>query len=163
MSPPPSPYTLIILRSHVEVSLHPPIGESAWTDIEKLGGEVVGEIKQRKQVRCLIDLTGLDYMASSLVALLVRLWKEIQAAKGEMVIVASHPVVRETLTLAGLDKIWEIHGTLDAGCRSLGVPPPTAREASSQSNSKRKNRWIIGAILFVIAAIGISLFVLNQQ
>ncbi len=154
------PYTLKVLKSHVEVTFHPPIAEGTWSDIEKLGDEVTQELEQRKSPNCLIDLAPLSYMGSSLVAVLVRIWKEVKSNDGRMVIVVSHPVVEETLTLAGLDKIWNLYPEMNSACRALGVPLPDAN--TTHSNSGR-SKVLIGVVLLAVIILGISFFLLNQQ
>lgn len=158
MSPSIVPYTLKVLKSHVEVNFHPPIAEGSWSDIEKLGDEVTREIEQRKSPICIIDLSPLNYMGSSLVAVIVRIWKAVKNNDGRMVIVVTQPVVKETLTLAGLDKIWNIYGDMDSACQAIGAPLPNA----PSSNFGRRN-ILIGVVVLAAVVLGISFFLFNQQ
>lgn len=154
------PYTLKILKSHVGVTFHPPIVEGTWSDIEKMGDEVIREIEHRESPDCMIDLSHLSYMGSSLVAVLVRIWKEVKNNDGRMVIVVSHSIVEETLTLAGLDKIWNIYGDMDSACLAIGVP--LQNPMILPANSGRRN-VLIGVVVLAVAILGISFFLINQQ
>ena len=149
------PYTLKILNSHVEVTLHPPVTEVTWTDLEKLGTEVLSELQSRKQPICLIDLTELSYMGSSMVALLVRIWKDVKAQNGKMVVVTDHALVKEIITLAGLDKIWTMHPTPEIARKSLGLPSPGGQPSSSVGKA---GKVLIAIVVITIAVIGIGVF-----
>ncbi len=154
------PYTLKILNSHVEVTFHPRIAEGSWADVEKLGDEVTSEIEQRNLPICIIDLSPLNYMGSSLVAVIVRIWKEVKSNDGRMVVVVSHPIVKETLTLAGLDKIWSLYGDMDSACQAIGVPSPSAKLKSSTSG---RRKVLVGVVVLAVVILGISFFLFNQQ
>lgn len=157
-----TPYQVHVLKSHVEVVLLPPLTEGSWSEIEQLGNEVLGQIQERRSPVCIIDLSGLNYMGSSMVALMVRIWKEVKSRNGRLVIVATHPVVRETISLAGLDKIWEIHGRMDTACRSLRVTPASASSEHSSRTSLRR-RLLIGIVLVIAAIAGVSVAFFAQQ
>jgi anti-anti-sigma factor len=154
------PYTLKILKSHVEVTFHPPIVEGTWSDIEKLGDEVTREIEHRESPKCLIDLSPLSYMGSSLVAVLVRIWKEVKNNDGRMVIVVSHSIVEETLTLAGLDKIWNLYGDMESAYREIGVP---LQNPSTPPANSGHRKVLIGVVVLAVVILGISFFLINQQ
>lgn len=156
------PYTLKILKSHIEVSFQPPIVEGTWSVINDLGNHVVEELNLRKNPVCIMDLSELSYMGSSVVALLVRIWKEVKAKNGKMVIVTNHPMVKEIIELAGLDKIWSIHPILNAARKSLGVPLVVDSSSSSGGILKSKGKLILLLAIVVIIGIGIG-FYLNQS
>ncbi len=154
------PYQLNVYRSHIEVTMNPPIAEGTWSEIEKLGDEVTQETQQRKSPNCLVDLSSLNYMGSSLVALLVRIWKDVKRSNGEMVVVARHPLVRETISLAGLDKIWTIYSEHDGACEAIGAP----LKSGEKTHSKFRERGIaIGIVLLVVLVLSVAIFAINQQ
>lgn len=156
------PYTLKILKTHIEVSFQPPIVDGTWSEINELGNHVVEELNLRKNPACIMDLSELTYMGSSVVALLVRLWKEVKAKNGKMVIVTNHPMVKEIIELAGLDKIWAIYPIQNAARKSLGVPLVLDSSSSSGGILKSKGKLILLLAVVVIIGIGIGYY-LNQS
>jgi hypothetical protein len=67
-------------------------------------------------------------MGSALVALVVRVWKAVQAVGGRVVVVCGDGMPQEVLKLAGLDKVWTITATYEEGLKQLGVEPARTSE-----------------------------------
>ena len=150
--------------SLIRVNLSPEIVEAPWSRISQLGDQIVEQIGGRKRPCCLVNLSDLEYMGSSIVALIVRVWKAIKANDGRLVVVNTNPVVKETIALAGLDKIWEVHPSVEAGCRSLNVPVQGTTDSfeSSGQNIGRAERLIwIAIVMTLVVILGISVFVMN--
>src|SRR5687768_9564630 len=76
-------YRLEIARSHAVLRLEPMMGQAAWGDIDRVGTEVLANVNGQKNGSWLIDLSGLEYMGSALVALVVRVWKAVQTSGGK--------------------------------------------------------------------------------
>lgn len=123
MNATPADYRLEIAQSHAVLRLEPRIGNAAWGDIDRVGTELVASVNSRRAGAWLIDLSGLDYMGSALVALVVRVWKAVQAVGGRVVVVCGDGMPQEVLKLAGLDKVWTITATYEEGLKQLGVDP----------------------------------------
>ena len=158
-----APYTLKNPPSHLEVVIHPPIVEGTWTELAKLGDDVLTEARGRTAPNCIVDLSDVDYIGSPLVAVMVRIWKELRSRNGSMVLVAPHPLVRETISLAGLDKIWKICHDRPTAYRAIGVSPILSREGSPLER-RSVARWIVFGILLVAAIlVGMTFWLLNQQ
>lgn len=118
-----SGYRLEIARTHAVLRLDPQIANAAWGDIDRVGSQLITRVNDRFANAWLIDLSGLDYMGSALVALVVRVWKAVQAAGGRAVVVCGDGMPQEVLRLAGLDKVWTITRTYEEGLSRLGVSP----------------------------------------
>ena len=137
MTPATEGYRLEVARSHAVLRLEPTMGNAAWGDIDRVGKEVLASVDGQKKPAWLIDLSGLEYMGSALVALVVRVWKAVQAAGGKSVVVCGQGMPQEVLRLAGLDKVWTITPTYEEGLKRLGVsaasavPTPTAAEPAA--------------------------------
>lgn len=116
-------YRLELARSHAILRLEPQIGNAAWGDIDRVGNELVASVNSKEAGAWLIDLSGLEYMGSALVALVVRVWKAVQAVGGRVVVVCGDGMPQEVLKLAGLDKVWTITATYEEGLKQLGVKP----------------------------------------
>jgi anti-sigma B factor antagonist len=64
--------------------------------------------------KVILDLTGVDYMDSAGVGVVVLSSGKIKAAGGTMVVVAPEGRVRQVLTLAGVDGILNLTSTVEA-------------------------------------------------
>ncbi|WP_437205772.1 STAS domain-containing protein [Planctomicrobium sp. SH664] len=132
--------------------------EASWSEIEAFGADVKAELESRTRPACLVDLTPLDYMGSSIVALIVRVWKVVQSRQGKMVVVCTHPMVLEVLRLAGLDKVWKIETNLERGVEALGIQSGDDAILKSRKVVKattRVRRWsYLSGVLTVLVAIG---------
>jgi len=126
------PYELLSQSNSVTVVLRPSVTQTSWSDVEAFGSNVRTELESRRAPACLIDLSPLTYMGSAIVALIVRIWKVVQAQGGKMVVVCPEPAVLEVIKLAGLDKIWTIAEDRESGFKKLGVRPvePTTEPAA---------------------------------
>jgi anti-anti-sigma factor len=102
----------------------PELNDSQWSDFEKLGDRILSELRSLKSPAFLIDLTGLNYVGSATVALMVRLWKELDKQNGRMVIVNQSEMIDEVLTLAGLSKVWNIVPSHEEALKYLRVAGP---------------------------------------
>jgi anti-anti-sigma factor len=123
-------YRLQFAHSHAVLRLEPGMGNAAWGDIDRVGTELIANVNNRPTRAWLIDLSGLEYMGSALVALVVRLWKAVQAVGGRVVVVCGDGMPQEVLKLAGLDKVWTITATYEEGLKQLGVEPARTTERS---------------------------------
>lgn len=84
------------------------LAECKWGDIERVGTEIKQLLASGAKPFCLLDLSRLEFMGSSIVALLVRVWKAIQEQQGSMVVVNPNSMTKEVLEIAGLSKVWTI-------------------------------------------------------
>lgn len=154
----------------IVITLRPSIAQAAWSDVEAFGGEVRTELEKRDSPACLIDLSPMTYMGSSIVALIVRIWKVVQSQRGRMVVVCPNPAVLEVIRLAGLDKIWSVAHTVDDGRRQLGVrgtagkniAPRNARPAASPSSS-RILYFVLGVVTAMLALMAVLLYLANKK
>ncbi len=89
-------------------------------DIRDAGERVVAELANLKSPQCIVDLTNMEYLGSSMVAAIVRIWKAIDSNQGRMVVAASSNGVREVLGVTGLNKIWSISSSYDSALHDLG-------------------------------------------
>lgn len=90
------------------------------TEIREAGEQVVAELANHKSPQCIVDLTNLDYLGSSMVASIVRIWKTIDSNQGRMIVAASSNGVREVLRVTGLNKVWTIKPSYDHALHDLG-------------------------------------------
>lgn len=96
-----------------KLTLLPQVTDVDWGDIERLGTDVVEQLKSERSGDLLVDLSKIEYIASAHVALLVRVWKSVKPRNGRMVVFVVSDVVERVLHTAGLDKLWKIVNTLE--------------------------------------------------
>lgn len=108
-------YALVVLGNS--------LGDAKWGDIEKAGNDLKAKIAELDRAVVLMDLSQLEFMGSSTVALIVKVWKEIGARKGGMVVVSSSEMTKEVLEISGLNKLWTIVETREEAQAILSKPP----------------------------------------
>lgn len=150
-----APCELKSFPDHVTVILHPSSAESSWADVEAFGMDVRHELERRQRPACVVDLSPLTYMGSSVVALLVQLWKDVQSRQGRMVVVCGNPMVLEVLRIAGLDKLWNITAERTSAERQLGVKSSVSMAQSGSTAIAMHNGgmlyFALGAVAMLIA------------
>ena len=115
-----APYDFQPLKNYAVVSFNPALGDCKWGDIERVGNELRDQLALLSKPVFLLDLSKLDYMGSSVVALIVKLWKTAQERDGDMVVVNTNSMIREVLDIAGLSRVWTIVGSRDEAEEILG-------------------------------------------
>lgn len=144
------PYRFEIGDGYGLIVLLPSLNDCPWSDIEKVGSDVLERLKTEKYRGILVDLSPLQYMGSATVALIVRLWKAAKEQKKSMVVVNRDPMVLEVLQLAGLHKVWTIVETREDGFRALGV---SGRGAGAASEGGKGIALLAVGMLAVVAAV----------
>jgi anti-anti-sigma factor len=141
-------------NGYVVVSFNPSLGDCRWGDIERVGAEIKERLIALDRPVFLVDLTRLEYMGSSMVALIVKLWKTTQEKNGDMVVVNSSTMIAEVLEIAGLTRIWKIVDSREAAERLLGV--------GSFGSASPMSRFFLAILGWVMAA-GAAYFVVAPQ
>lgn len=114
-------YAFLTRDSYAVFKLLPAMKDAAWGDIEASGDHVLAQLEERNFLPLIVDLTEIDYMGSSVVALLVRIWKSLSTRSSNMVVLNRHELVYEVLELAGLTKVWTVVDSLEVALDELGV------------------------------------------
>jgi stage II sporulation protein AA (anti-sigma F factor antagonist) len=76
-----------------------------------------------REVRALVDLAGVEFIASIGIRMLLQNAKAVQARGGRMALYGPQPLVREALTTAGIDLLIPLFDDLDAACAHLLEAP----------------------------------------
>ncbi len=145
-------------RDLVIVTLRPALSEAPWAEIEQSGDEVIAHLGSTTRPRCVIDLSPLTYMGSSLVALMVRIWKSVRSRQGTCVVACPNEVVRQVIDLAGLDKVWTIVDSREEAFRRLNVAP----NGEAVNAGWKLAVLVLGLLAAVVAISGASLDHLGQ-
>jgi anti-anti-sigma factor len=72
-----------------------------------------GELDSSGIVRIVIDLSELPYFGSTLLDLLVVLWRRVARREGRLILYKPSAVGREVLSAARLDQLWPVAQTRD--------------------------------------------------
>jgi anti-anti-sigma factor len=150
-------YRFESVNGSLTVTLLPELNDKQWADIERVGTEIVARIGTTPSPRVIVDLTPLSYMGSAMVALIVRLYKEVNTRSGKMVVVNQHELVHEVLKLAGLTKLWTIVDNRQAAYSSLGIKMSTASGSGGGLPTSGMGIVAAGAIGTVGALLGLAL------
>jgi anti-anti-sigma factor len=105
------------------VWFNPAIADAPWGEIEQVGRELKERLSQLNSPIFLVDLTRLQFMGSSVVALIVKLWKAINELQGGLVVINSSSVIYEVLDIAGLTRLWTIVETREEAELVITKPP----------------------------------------
>lgn len=106
---------------YVRLAISPRLNAFNWPDVEQSAGRILSELEGARARMLIVDLSTLDYLGSSQVALLLRVWKSIKSREGRMVIQVTAPVVSEVLKTAGLQSLWEFTETREGALNVLGL------------------------------------------
>lgn len=116
------PFRFFVTEGVATLVLTPQLSEIDWGEVEQVGAEILQQLEQvQPPPHVLIDLSTLDYMGSSQVALIVRVWKSIAVHNRKLVVQVTHPIVLEVLQIAGLHTLWTMVGSRDDALRALGI------------------------------------------
>lgn len=67
----------------------------------------------------LVNLSGVDYMSSAGLRVLLAAMKKVKALQGEMVLCCMQPFVKEVFDLTGFSRIFSIYATEEEAVRRL--------------------------------------------
>lgn len=80
-------------------------GELDHHNAEEVKNKIKKEIEKEIAIDLILDLSGLKFMDSSGIGIILGRYKEIQKLGGKMAVAGMNPTVNKILTLSGLHKI----------------------------------------------------------
>lgn len=80
-------------------------------------------LTQTSTVPPIWDLSRLTFLSSAGIRSLLLLNRRVQAAGGRTRVVIASPLIKDTLCIAGLDRFWEVHATVDSALAAAGSDP----------------------------------------
>lgn len=150
-----SAYDFETARGYSIIAFNKGLGDARWGDIEQVGNELKERIAALDRPVFMLDLSRMEFMGSSIVALIVRLWKTVQENQGGMVVVNSSNMTKEVLEIAGLNRIWTIVATREEAASLLSQPP--FQKASGLS------AFFLAILGWVAAAGAVGLLLMRQR
>ena len=116
-----SGYQLETADQYSVVTLDAQLSNEQWGDIHEVGNQLVKRLTELKTKNLLVDLSAMEYIGSSTVALVLRLWKTVQEQEGALAVISKHPVVVEVLQISGLSNVWTIVDSRDEALTELDI------------------------------------------
>ncbi len=145
-----SDYSVLVLK--------PSMNDSQWSEIEKAGDEVLRELEAIRTPHLIVDLSELEFIGSAMVALVVRIWKIVQAKKARMVVVNRNPMVLEVFKISRLDDVWNIQEYREDALYQLGV----SQEAKSKERESGLLVWVT-VLASLLGAIALGMHFLSPD
>lgn len=125
MSDPSEPertaYTCEVQQGVALVKLEEPMAQAAFGAVDQAGNDMVARLNEAGARNLFVDITELPYIGSALVALVVRLWKQVKDKGGRTVVAVEHDAVREVISLARLHEHWTLVRSEAEGLKVLNV------------------------------------------
>lgn len=140
------PYHITAVNDHLKVQLLPELNESAWDELESLGDTLLVEVKNQPSPTVIIDLTKLDFINSSLVAIVIQVWKLVDEQGGKTAILNTSEMVEEVLKISGLKKVWYITSTEEEAIAHLS-------QAARQERIERRRMFSMPILLGIVAVL----------
>tara|TARA_R110002095_G_C4199450_1_gene234851 strand:+ start:590 stop:1012 length:423 start_codon:yes stop_codon:yes gene_type:complete len=109
------PYELIVDSDVVTLLGYNSINDVQWSGIEQM----TNELENFKDKSYIIDFSNVTHLSSSVVALLVRIWKHANNYNQKFVMVSNEKTVTEVITVTGLDSIFKIYKTKDEALKAI--------------------------------------------
>jgi len=81
--------------------------------INELGDELVGVLAQAAPPMLLIDLEDVEFLSSSVLGKLIRLFKRARQVGGRVCLCSIRPSIHEVFEITQLDKVFEIYPDAD--------------------------------------------------
>ncbi len=75
--------------------------------------EALNAVVEKRPRRLVIDLAAVEYMDSSGLGTLVKIFQQVNAYKGKMALVAMNDRVRNAFEITRLDQFFAVHETVD--------------------------------------------------
>lgn len=117
----------IIVENEGDVLIVSPVrelGSFAEDEVRDEWDKLLNYIADTQTQRVILDLSHLGYFGSTMLEMMVVLWKRLSAKQGRFAICCVSPVGREILHIAKFDTIWPIRSTRAEAIQALLAPQP---------------------------------------
>lgn len=143
-------------RTHAELKIDAALNSFHWDDVERSVTEILQHVEPLAEPELFVDLSGLEYLGSAQLTLLVRVWKAVKEKQGRMVALVTAPVVREVITTAGLHTLWHVVDSRPAGYIALGL--------QADGRPRMSLAWpLVGLLALLTATVGFAASLLNAE
>lgn len=146
------PFVFEEQRGYSSVQFNPVLMSMGWSEVESATTEVLQKLKASKNNSVMVDLGPMRIINSGLVASLVRIWKTMQAKKGQFSLVSPNEMVTEVLKSAGLWKLWTVVDDREEAVYELG-----AGEVAQVEKRERRLLMLVAVPCSLIAVLALVL------
>lgn len=150
------PYHITTIDDHLKIQLLPDLNESAWDELESLGDSLLNKVRDQESPTVIIDLSRLTYINSSLVAIVIQVWKLVDERGGKTAIYNTSEMVEEVLNISGLKKVWFIVSTEEEAKKYLNQ---AAREERIEQRRKVSMPILLGVVAVISAVACFALYI----
>ncbi len=102
---------VIALEGEVDVYTAPQLKQQMMTELEAGARQMI------------VDLTKVEYFDSTALGVLIGGLKRIRERDGGLSLICPSPRIRRVFEITGLDKIFDIYGSIDEARGGIGVAP----------------------------------------
>lgn len=152
----PPPFEFENQRGYCSVQFNPILMSMSWADVEAATSEVIEKVKASSNNSVMVDLAPMPIINSGLVASLVRIWKAMQAQKGQFSLVSPNEMVTDVLKSAGLWKLWTVVDEREEAVYELG-----AGEVAMVEKRERRLLMLVSVPCALIAVFALLLTYTN--
>ena len=114
-------YSFSETDDYAHVSIGDAFAEGAWSTLEHVLGDLIGQLLQSKSQAVLLNLSSLSHTNSSVVTAIIRIWKSTVANGGRLIVFAPSEETRRTLNFAGLSEQLNIAEDATDALHQLGL------------------------------------------
>ena len=86
--------------------------------VEDIGKELNSLLTDRGYQKILLDFTHVQYVSSTMLAQITKLEREVEQAKGKLKLCGLGPVLKDTLRISHLERMFAIYDDADAALKS---------------------------------------------
>lgn len=116
---PPRPKLQTAVQGDVAVVTILEVGILDENNINEIGRQLLDLVKKQYMIKMVVDLGNVKYLSSAVLRQFIALYKAIQQEKGDLKLCHVRPEIREVFKITKLDKMIEIHDTLQAAVNSF--------------------------------------------
>ena len=77
--------------------------------IQRVSGELYALVETRDRRKLILDFTGVKFLSSQMLGVLITLQKKIRALEGKLVLCALKPEVHKVFKITGLEKLFDFY------------------------------------------------------
>ncbi|MCL2639433.1 MAG: STAS domain-containing protein [Phycisphaerales bacterium] len=90
-------------------------------NIESLGQNLLELVEKQDQRKVILEFSGVKFMSSQALGVLLQLKKAMDPVKGVIIIVGIRPELHKVFKITSLEKLFTFHNNLDKALASFGV------------------------------------------
>ena len=90
------------------------------SDVDKVNKELRRFVERDKPEKMIVDFSGVKFISSQMLGLLVDLWRKMKEYQGVVIISGIVPQLNRVFKITNLDKIFDFYPDAESALKSLG-------------------------------------------